>query len=368
MSRIYKRGNRWYIDCIDHRGERVRRSAGRTKAEAAQVLKEVTTGIEIVRQEVAAGEPPSQGITLRELAGPWLARRARKGLRTVSNDKGYLEHHLLPGLGDLPVKEIRVKHIRAFIEGLEAKGLAPRTVRHIYGSTRKLFSDLVVEEVIPSSPCVLTRDYLPSNVDADPGWRSRAVFTAEEVRTLLGSELPADRRTLYLLLFYTGIRLGEAIGLRWGDIDPTAEPLQKLIIQRSYERRTKTKVTRLIPIHPDLQEAIRVWRDTGAAQLLGHEPGEEDLILPSHRGGMRDNSSVLRRFHRDLRDAGLRPRRVHDARRTFVTLCRAGGARPDIIRAMTHTSSRDMIDLYTSLPWKTLCEAILCLPRTQTDP
>lgn len=46
---------------------------------------------------------------------------------------------------------------------------------------------------------------------------------------------------------------------------------------------------------------------------------------------------------------------------TFITLARAGGARPDILKWATHGPSGDIIDIYTSLPWDTICEAVACL-------
>jgi hypothetical protein len=66
----------------------------------------------------------------------------------------------------------------------------------------------------------------------------------------------------------------------------------------------------------------------------------------------------LRRFHEDLERLGLRPRRQHDTRRTFISIARADGARPDILRWATHGPTGDVVDVYTTLPWATLCEEV----------
>jgi len=54
----------------------------------------------------------------------------------------------------------------------------------------------------------------------------------------------------------------------------------------------------------------------------------------------------------------LGTRRTHDARRTFVSLSLADGARRDILRWITHGPEGDVVSLYTTLPWKALCEEV----------
>jgi hypothetical protein len=67
---------------------------------------------------------------------------------------------------------------------------------------------------------------------------------------------------------------------------------------------------------------------------------------------------MLRRFHEDLDRIGLRARRQHDARRTFISIARADGARADILRWATHGPTGDIVDDYTTLPWPALCEEV----------
>jgi len=57
----------------------------------------------------------------------------------------------------------------------------------------------------------------------------------------------------------------------------------------------------------------------------------------------------------------MRQRRHYDARRTFISLAQADGARKDVLRWITHGPTGDIFDLYTSLPWATLCEAVSCM-------
>jgi integrase len=302
------------------------------------------------------------GLTLSDVYEGWLARRVSQGLRNVPNERGQLENHVLPILGKLPLAEIRVRHIRDLVDRLRASTLAPRTVRSIYGTVHKLFADLVVDEVLSSTPCVLTKDQLPRLRDKDPEWRAGALFARAELELLIATELvPWDRRVFNAIKFFTGARFGEAAGLRWRDLDENAEPLKRLTISRSYNRRTKTDAARAIPVHPVLDKMLGEWKRSGFVALMGREAMPDDLIVPSRRGRMRSRHQHRNKFLDDLKRIGLRPRRVHDTRRTFITLARVGGARCDVLEQITHTARRDVMNLYTTLPWPTLCDAIKCL-------
>ena len=70
---------------------------------------------------------------------------------------------------------------------------------------------------------------------------------------------------------------------------------------------------------------------------------------------------MLKRFHEDCTRVEVPNRRQHDARRTFISLARASGANADALKAVTHGRSQEILDLYTTMPWPTLCDAVRCL-------
>jgi hypothetical protein len=69
----------------------------------------------------------------------------------------------------------------------------------------------------------------------------------------------------------------------------------------------------------------------------------------------------LKRSKDDCEKLGLRKRRNHDARRTMISIARAGGAQKDLLEWVTHGPPGDVIDGYTTLPWETLCAQVLCV-------
>lgn len=365
MGSVYKRGDRYYIRFKGPDEEWVSRAAADTSAEAKKVLREVERAISrgtwatIEAEPVPETKPPG----LAALVEPWLERRRRRGLRNWQNEKAHFTLHILPNIGQLEPAEIRVRHITELIDRLRSSAtLAPRTILKIYGTLHCFFKDLVVNEVIPISPCVLSKEHLPKNRDKDREWRANALFSREEVEVLLSSSaVPADRQMLYGLLFLTGTRFGEAVGLRWRDLDPKAKPLLRLCVARSYDEGTKTESPRMVPIHPVLAEMLLEWRRTGFRALMGRVPTPDDLIVPSREKVMRTKNQGRNKFLDDLKRLGLRHRRIHDSRRTFITLARVDGARKDVLEQITHAPRGNIMDLYTTLPWPTLCEAVQCL-------
>ena len=78
---------------------------------------------------------------------------------------------------------------------------------------------------------------------------------------------------------------------------------------------------------------------------------------------------MLKKFHADLERLGLRERRQHDLRRTFISLCLGDGASKDILRWITHAPEGDVVDDYTTLVWQPLCREVaklqISLPKRE---
>jgi hypothetical protein len=81
----------------------------------------------------------------------------------------------------MKMADVRPRHVRELVRELRLRcgpgvdQLAPRTVRHIYATTRTMFNDAVADEHLPATPCVLKRGELPKEIDKDPTWRAGAL-------------------------------------------------------------------------------------------------------------------------------------------------------------------------------------------------
>ena len=275
-------------------------------------------------------------------------------------------------LDDVPIGDVRTPMVRTAVARMRREATRPdgtpisaRTVIRVYRTFALMFRTAVAEGVIRVNPCVLLPGDLPKKCHHRapwvPKWRKGARFTAQELTAIVTDErIPHDRRMFYALLLLGGTRFGEAAALRWDAYDTTATPLGKLTIEASYstkkrkEKTTKTDVAREMPVLPLLASLLASWKATGFAAMTGREPTPADLIVPSRLGRNRNANHMLRRFHQDLERLGMRVRRQHDARRTFISLAREGGA-SDLLKWATHGPGTEITDLYTTPDWASLC-------------
>lgn len=363
MASLYARKGRWWLSWFVH-GERFSRSTGLLLEERAKAL-EAKAQLERELKARKAAQLP--GKTYRTFAGyrkHWIESRTAMGVGSARDDEVRLRH--ARDLDVLSMEEIRPRHIRDVVLRLRAeKRLAPRTIRHVVGVLHRMFEDAVVDEVVPANPCKLAKGDLPPKMDKSPTWRADAIFSREEVELLLScDEVPAERRVLYAILFLSGCRIGEVAALRWRSYEPEARPLGRLRVELAYNRKkkltkgVKTDRPRHVPVHPLLAKSLAEWKLWGWGERMGRKPQAEDLLFPAPTGNNLRDPVVHANLLRDLKALEMRPRRTHDARRTFVSLALADGARKDILRWVSHGPTGDIIDLYTTIPWEALCAEV----------
>jgi len=326
-----------------------------------------------VRDRLLAGEGLGGllgPVTVRTWANRWL--ETRKGL--VENEKsegGALRLHVLQHIGDMELGEVRPRHVASMVRQWIADGYAPRTVRNVYYTMKSMFRDAAVEGLIDTTPCILGRAQLPQIVDADPEWRAKAQYSRDELLSLVSAtRLPEHERVANALLGLAALRVGEMGGLRFRNLSLDMLPLGRIVVARSYNKRgTKTKVVRWMPVHPVLGHILREWQAHGFELTMGRPPVPDDLVVPtppppkgkgrhSPAWRMRDKNYTRKCFLRDLRTLGIDPRRVHDLRRTFISLAREDGADKDVLRRGTHQPPKDVMELYTNVEWSKLCAEV----------
>lgn len=334
MASLYKRGNVYWARVKGTDGKWKCCSTGKTDKDAALgVLEEMTSGSITV------------GPTFRRFATEWLETRHS----SYKHDSARLKHHILPVIGSVQLSEVKPRHLISIVNNMKAQNKAPRTVRNAYSVLCAIFRDARLQEATTNNPCILTKHQLGTMHDKDPEWRSGALFSRQELESLISDErLSEASRVFYAVLGLAGLRHGEAAALRWRHLE-NAEGLNRLIVANSYQKGTKTNTTRIVPVHPTLQAALDSWKNSVPSEA-------DDLMFPVvSSGNMRAGRYSLDRLQKDLHLLGFRPRRLHDLRRTFISLCRTDGARSDILKTVTHGASGCVLDSYTTYLWRDVC-------------
>jgi len=263
---------------------------------------------------------PTPVPTLREYADEtWLPRKVPPFVRATLADtyRSDLRCHVVPAFGDTRLDAItrsalldfRAMLTRPKREG--GKGLKMKTARCIMdGTFRALYRDARRDGLVVGDPFA-DLDW-PRTVAPEPD-----PFTPEE-RDLLLDHFWQKNRHYYPLvytLFFTGMRTGEAMGLRWGAVDLRSEKL-KVRVSRTLgeDNPPKTaKSTRTIKLQ---SEVVAVLRD---AKPL-HVTADTFVFATQHGTPLDEERFVEKHWHRAVRATKVRPRKFYATRHTFITV------------------------------------------------
>lgn len=375
----------WWIGYREPTGNPNKPFRYRYKSSGTTVEREAEKVLAEVEELLASGARVAAGPkTFAGYAETWAkergGRRDDEKVWGSEHELGLLKFHVFSELGHMRLADVRPNNIRALVKTLKTKRhsktkekpagteYSPRSIRNIVAVVRSLFEDAVADELIEVSPCILKSGDMPAIADADPEWRDEAEFTRNEVRLLISSALlPWNRRIWWALGFFTGMRTGEIAALRWRHLRTKETPLARLDVVGSYNavhkrvKSTKTRRPRHVPVHPTLFALLEEWRSEGWAEMNGRKPEPDDLIVTNERGGFLSDVNTKKTRPRDLRKLGLRVRRFHDARSTFITLGTTDGAEEIWLERVTHNAKGTVVNQYRRKNWLKMCEAVTCL-------
>jgi integrase len=147
------------------------------------------------------------------------------------------------------------------------------------------------------------------------------------------SRHPLRNRVIVLLSAKAGLRAGEIAGLTWDMVLDASGQISKAIELRDHA--AKKGSGRLIPMHPDLADALSAWRQASTG-WSGH-------VVRSERGGPMAALSIVLWFKRAYGYLGLDGCSSHSGRRTFITRAarlvhKAGGSLRDVQLLAGHRS------------------------------
>lgn len=183
---------------------------GRTAKEARDKAAEV-------RRRLDASMPArDRKETLGEFTSTWVsATLAASDLKetTRSNYATLARTHIIGApLGDVTLDRLRPTHVEKWLVDRRAAGLADSTVRSAYTVLRQVLDTAVRDHAIARNPAALVKRPKVEQQEA-------AYLSPEQVRALLEAAEGSRYRPLFELLVNTGMRRGEALALRWSDVD-----------------------------------------------------------------------------------------------------------------------------------------------------
>lgn len=332
------RSRRWEARYRDPTG-RQRTATFDRKGDAQAFLASTDTDI----QRGAWRSPEAVRFTFAEVAAAWLQSNPAKRPTTLSRDTTVVRVHLLPELGPMRLDQLRPSDVKATVDAMAQRGLAPRTIRTNYGVLRAILAWAVLDDLIGRSPCRGIR--LPE-VAKTP----KRMASADEIARLVEA-VPVDYRVA-VLLGAMGLREAEVFGLRVGSIDFLRRALTVQATINEVDGRFvvgdgKTNASvRTISLP-------RLVTDELAAHLArtGRAAPSDLVVQSAHGGPVRAANFRLRVYDPATRAAGLDGLTFHRLRHSAGHLMRVAGVPLEVIqRRLGHASIRTTADVYGSLP------------------
>ncbi len=246
---------------------------------------------------------------------------------------GLIETHLVPFFGEMDLKAVREQDLLDYIGVKLDAGLAPATILNGLSIIRRVFNLAVRDELVLRNPAARLGE-LMRRVDRSmaPEVRVVTAWTREEAETLLRLAAEHEPRFAPLLRFLlsTGARRGEALGLRWEDVD---FDLCRITIRRALTKGVsvtpKSGRARTLAMPPTLAESLFDLLANRRREAL-HRGWSEvpGWVFCSEAGTALDERNVTRswdRLRRRAQKRGVRPLKLHTARHTFASLALAAG-------------------------------------------
>jgi integrase len=283
----------------------------------------------------AWAESDAGKVPLAEYAWRWLDERPNLRPRTLELYEGLLRLHVLPALGDTPLRPLRRPTIRAWHAGL-LKGTKPgaSTAAKSYRLLRSILTTAVEDDLLAKNPCAIRG----AGVEHA---KERPIATIEQVYALADAIEPRYR-ALVLTATFTGLRLGELRALTQRRLDllhATAHVVEQMSECKHGElvvgppKTDAGKRTVAIPaaLVPELEAHLARWA----------APGPGGLVFCGTRNQPIRRASLYTAWRRAVRSVGLDELRFHDLRHTGNTLAAATGASTkELMVRMGHASPR----------------------------
>ena len=346
---------RWYEGSA-----RRKRSGFKSKTDAAESLARVRAGL----SDGTLIEKRRAGIAFDEIGKSWLKLHSKPSLRSHSLNQLNFDAHVEPYFKDTPLAAVTPERILRFRARLQSKtraagkdekgkpkrvALSPATVNVVLALVRSILKYAVTNGHLTSAPTDrIGRGNLMLPVEKPK--LAPPVEKPEDVGRLLAEIRNIGEEThrpgmhpLFAFLAYSGARKGEALGLRWTDVDFKG---QLVTIRHSYNGTTKSGRHRTVPIPPEM---VQILKEHKLADPWNGGP--QLLVFPNDSGEMWSKNARLSEVLWLACDRCNLPRiRVHDLRHTYAAFyLMSGGNLYDLQKNLGHHSVAFTAEVYGHL-------------------
>jgi integrase len=254
---IYKRGSR-YVITWEHRG-RQHKESFRTLGEAREAK----------GRRHAGDRRPTSRIAFDTYFESWIksyAGRTQRGFSETTRPEYErpIRSHAVPRWKGWRLAEVDPADVRQLFADMRVEGCSTSQIKKLRAALSVLFATAVEDGLRASNPISGVR--IPAARETDEPVEERAkALTRSELAVLLAA-IPADWRLFFEFLAHTGLRISEALGLRWEHLDLGDDP--KVRVREQFYRGKRRKLKsgagrRDIPLSPGMASRLLAHRRAG---------------------------------------------------------------------------------------------------------
>jgi len=337
-----------------------------TKAEAEAAL------AELVDQSAKGMTTHDDRQTVSAYLEAWLAGRKANGLRptTARSYRQHIDQFFVPHIGHLRLRDLRPGHIEAMLAALAVPKLGrrprgPASIRRVHASLRSALGAAVKKRLLPYNPAV--------GIDLPAAPRPRVQpWEPAELGRFLDTAAADPLGTVFETMALSGLRRGEAAGLRWPDLDVDrghAVVRQQLVAINDDDHpcpycghhhkgasfgkpKTRSGEDRIVDLDCGVIGVLlahRLRQDSERA-AWGDAYSDHGLVFAREDGTPWAPERLTKRFNQIVARAGLRPIRLHDLRHGQASLMLAAGVPMAVVsKRLGHSSLSITSDTYSHL-------------------
>ncbi len=321
----------------DGKRKQERKGGFRTQKEAQKSLDELLARVRSGRYH------PDERKTVGEWLNEWLERKVHAGLRP-STARSYEQHirtYIAPRIGHKRLRDLKPGDVTQMHREIAAMPNAPgpATIRRVNATLASALSSAVKAQIVTYNAAKL--------VDLPKAERPKVnPWEPAQLGAFL-DHVASDRiGPLYEFLALTGLRRGEALRLRWRDVDLD----RGVIVVR--QSKTKAGEGRRVNAGPELVGVLLAHKLAQDAErsAWGTAYQDDDLVFAREDGQPLDPTTVTKRFRRLAAEAGVRPVRLHDLRHGAASLMLSGGLGMEwVSKRLGHSGIGITIDTYAHM-------------------
>lgn len=342
------------IDPLTGKERRTTRRGFKTQKEAKQAERNLLLDVE----ENGLPSNQSDGFqdpTFKEIAQLWLENyKTTVKPSTFENVKSKVEKMTEEHFKELKLKKITVAYCQRVVIELSKNYVL---YNHYLSVINRIFKYAVLMDILDSNP--FDKVIKPKSRQTQ---RKGNFLTKEELKELLKLAQTATLSyffPLVHLMSYTGLRQGEALALKWSDIDfenkkITVDKTATRIKEKQTLQTPKTKNSkRVISIDPTTLFILKSWKKDQIKIYFKngkHFEGDENFIFTNQRAEWVHIHNFIRYFKRFIADHKLKQITPHGLRHTHASLLFSAGVEPKSISdRLGHSTVQITLDLYTHI-------------------